>query len=56
MKNKNVYVGMGVGLIACGCAAIALKPKKQAQVKSVVGKAFRTMSEVADSISDTMGW
>ncbi len=55
MNKKNFYVGMGMGLIVGGCAAYAMRPKKRC-VKSVVGKTLKTMGEVADSISDAMGW
>ena len=55
MNKKNFYVGMGMGLIVGGCAAYAKSPKKRC-VKSVVGKTLKTMGEVADSISDAMGW
>lgn len=56
MNKKNFYVGVGMGLLACGCAAMAMKPKKKRCMKSAVGKALKTMGEVADSISDAMGW
>lgn len=55
MNKRNFYVGMGMGLIVGGCAAYAMHPKKLG-VKSVVGKTLKTMGEVADSISDMMGW
>lgn len=56
MNKKNFYVGMGMGIAACGCAALIMKPKKKRCMKSAMGKALRNMSEVADSISDAMGW
>ena len=55
MNKKNFYVGMGMGIVAAGTVAMVMRPKKQS-TKSTVGKALKTMSEVADSISDVMGW
>lgn len=55
MNKKNFYVGMGMGLLVGTCAAFAVHPKKRC-VKSVLGKTLKTMGEVADSISDVMGW
>lgn len=55
MNKRNFYVGMGMGLIAGCIASMAMKPKKRC-VKSMVGKTLKTMGEVADSISEAMGW
>ena len=55
MEKRNFFVGMGMGLIVGGCAIGMMKPKKH-NVKSVVGKTLKTMGEVADSVSDIMGW
>ena len=56
MNRKTFYVGMGLGIAACGAAAIAMHPRKKHKMKSAVGKAFKTMGDVAESISDSMGW
>ena len=56
MNRKNFYVGMGMGVVACGCAVLAFRPRKKRAITSAVGRALMTMSEVADSISETMGW
>ncbi len=56
MEKKNLYMGMGMGLAACGLGAMLLRPRKSRKMKSAMGKALRTMSEVADSVSDAMGW
>ena len=56
MDKKNLYMGMGMGIAACGLGAMLFRPRKSKKVKSAVGKALRTMSEVADSVSDAMGW
>ena len=55
MNKKNFYVGMGVGMAVCGAAAMAMKPKKR-RIKSAVGKTLLNISELADSICDSMGW
>ena len=55
MNKRNFYVGMGMGLlVGCG-AAMVMRPKKSA-MKSALGRTLKTMSEVADSVSDAMGW
>lgn len=30
MNKRNFYVGMSMGLIVCGCAALAMRPRKSA--------------------------
>lgn len=55
MHNRNFYVGMGMGIVAGGLAMRIMRPKKPS-VKSTLGKTFKTMSEVADSVSEAMGW
>ena len=55
MNKKNFLIGMGIGLAVGGCTTAMLRPKKPT-VKSALGKTLKTMSEVADSISDAMGW
>lgn len=55
MNKRNFIVGMGMGLlVGCG-AAMAMRPKKSG-MKSALGRTLRTMGEVADSVSDAMGW
>ena len=56
MNKKNVYIGVGLGALAAGTAAMIFKPHKKHKMKSAMGKALKTMGDVADSISDTMGW
>ena len=56
MDKKNLYMGLGMGVAACGLGAMLFRPRKNRKMKSSVGKALRTMSEVADSVSDAMGW
>ncbi len=54
MNKRNFIVGMGMGLMVGGCAVYAMRPKKN--VKTVLGRTIKTMGEVADSVSDLMGW
>ena len=56
MNNKNFYVGMSMGMVAAGAAAMMMRSKKKRCMKSAIGKAFQTMGEVADSVCDSMGW
>lgn len=55
MNRKNFIIGMGMGLAVGGAVAIAARPRKR-HMKSAVGKTLKTMSEMADSISESLGW
>ena len=55
MNKRNFYVGMGMGLIVGGAAAMAMRSRKNTP-KSVLGRTLKTIGEVSDSISDIMGW
>ena len=55
MNKRNFFVGMGMGLMVGGAAVYAMRPK-QSGVKTMVGKTLKTMGEVADSVSEIMGW
>jgi len=55
MSKTNFYVGMGMGLVVGSAAAIAMRPKRRCN-KTALGRTLRTMSDVADSISNSMGW
>ena len=55
MNKRNFFVGMGMGVLVGGCAALAMKPRKHC-MKSALGRTLKTMGDVADSISDSMGW
>ena len=44
---------MGMGLVVGGCAMYALRPRG---TKSFVGRVVKTMGEVADAVTDMMGW
>ena len=55
MNKKNFLIGMGMGLTVGGVIAMVTRPKKRC-MKSAVGKTLKTMGEVADSISESLGW
>ena len=55
MKKKNFLIGMGIGLVVGDAVGMITRPKKCAS-KNTLGKALRTMSDVADTISGYMGW
>ena len=54
MNKRNFYVGMGMGLAVGASVMYAMRPKTG--VKTVVGKTLKTMGEVADSVSELLGW
>ena len=47
--SRNFYMGIGMGLMVGGLAAMAMRPKKSG-VKSVAGRTLKTMGEVADAV------
>ena len=55
MNKKNMILGLGMGLAVGGLTAAAMKPKKRS-MKSAFGRTLKTMGEVVDTISETMGW
>ena len=55
MNKRNFAVGMGMGLVAGGCAVYAMRPRKSG-VRTVVGRTLKTMGEVADAVSELLGW
>ena len=55
MNKRTFYVGMGMGLMLGSAAVFAMRPKKNG-VKTVVGRTLKTMGEVADSVSELLGW
>ncbi|MBO5556382.1 MAG: hypothetical protein J5927_04285 [Oscillospiraceae bacterium] len=55
MTRQNLYLGVGMGAAVCAAAAL-LRPNKKRRMKSALGKAVRALGEVADTVSDTMGW
>ena len=55
MNKTNFMVGMSMGLMVGMGAGLMVKQKKNT-VSGMVGKTLKAMGEVADSISDTLGW
>ena len=55
MNKTNFFIGMGMGVAVGMGAGLMMRPKKSS-VKTALGKTRKTMGEVADSISDSMGW
>jgi len=55
MNKKNFYVGLGMGMAACGVISLVTRPRKR-RMKSAVARALMSMSELADSVSHNMPW
>ena len=55
MNKTNFMVGMGMGIMVGMGAGLMIRPKKNS-MSSLVGKTLKAMGDVADSISDTIGW
>ena len=55
MNKKNFIVGMGLGLIVGSSAAMAMHARRRCP-RSVLGRTLKTVGEVAESVSDMMGW
>ena len=55
MFKRYFDVGMGMGLMVGSAVVFAMRPKKNG-VRTVVGKTLKTMGEVADSVSELLGW
>lgn len=55
MRKTNFYVGMGMGLVVGSCAGLAMHRKKPC-AKNALGRTFKNVGEVLDSISGAMGW
>lgn len=56
MNKRNFYMGMGMGIVVGSISAMAMRPKRNKGMKSMAGKTLKAMGEVADSVSDIMGW
>lgn len=54
MHKTNFLVGMGLGVALGSCAGIMMMPGKK-DPKNVVGKTLKTMGEVVDAVSSSMG-
>lgn len=56
MNKRNFYMGMGMGIVVGSISAMAMRPRKKKGMSSMAGKTLKAMGEVADSVSDIMGW
>lgn len=55
MSKRNFCVGMGMGLMVGFCLAMLKRPKKSC-MKSALGRTLRTIGDIADTVTETMGW
>ena len=55
MNKRNFLVGMGMGLMVGGAAMYAMRPKKPGAMR-LVERTLKTMGDVADSVSELMGF
>jgi len=53
MKKSNFLIGMGIGVAVGSAFGISMMPKKRS--KNIVSKTLKTMGEVVDAVSDSMG-
>ena len=56
---KGMSIGMGVGMgvgMAVGTAAGWMMHPQKKRTNNIVADAVRTVSDVTDTIRDTMGW
>ena len=51
MNNKDLALGIGIGLAAGALSAVLMRPKKNRRVK----KALKTVSEAVNTISNMLG-
>lgn len=54
MHKTNFLLGMGIGTAVGSCIGIAMTSSKK-MPKNIVGKTLKTMGEVADAVSSSMG-
>ena len=52
---KGMSIGMGVGMAVGTAAGWMMHPQKR-RTNNIGGDAVRTVSDVTDTIRDTMGW
>ena len=55
MNAKNFAKGVGVGMAVGAAAGLMMQPQKK-RANGIVADAVRTVSDVTDTIRDTMGW
>ncbi len=54
MHKTNFLIGMGLGMAVGSLAVVGMTPGKKSS-KNVVSKALKTMGEVVDAVSSSMG-
>lgn len=54
MHKTNFLIGMGIGVAVGGLAGMGMTSSKKAP-KNIVGKTLKTMGEVVDAVSSSMG-
>ena len=52
---KGMGIGLGVGMAVGAAAGLMMQPQKK-RANGIVADAVRTVSDVTDTIRDTMGW
>lgn len=52
---KGMSIGIGVGMAVGTAAGWMMHPQKK-RTNNIVADAVRTVSDVTDTIRDTMGW
>ena len=55
MKRMNLLIGMGMGIVVGLSSAMLLQPKNRA-LHSGIGRTLHALGEIADQVTDTMGW
>ena len=56
MNSKNFLIGMGMGVAVGGLGSMLFRPRRAPKMKSAVGKTLKSMSELAESVTNAMGW
>ena len=54
MHKTNFLIGMGIGVAVGGLAGMGMASGKKAS-KNIVGKTLKTMGEVVDAVSSSIG-
>ena len=54
MHKTNFFIGMGIGAALGGAVGLSMMSKKK-NPKNIVGRTLKTMGEVVDAVSDSMG-
>ena len=53
MRKSNFLIGMGIGAAVGSILSMSVKSGKKS--KNIVGRTLKTMGEVVDAVSDSMG-